>query len=77
MALLDIGLPVMDGYELAEHLGRTASRPVLVAVTGYGTDRDQERSRASGFDIHLVKPVDLNDLVGRMRQLSGGQNAQR
>jgi signal transduction histidine kinase len=64
VALLDIGLPVMDGYELArrlrEHSGGDRLR--LVAVTGYGQSKDRERSRAAGFDEHLVKPVDLDHL---------------
>jgi CheY-like chemotaxis protein len=60
VALLDIGLPVMDGYELAKKL-RDAFGPRLrlLAVTGYGQDADRDRSRDAGFDVHLVKPVDL------------------
>jgi PAS domain S-box-containing protein len=63
-ALLDIGLPVMDGYELASLLRQVwADRPVqFVAITGYGQETDKEKSKVSGFDAHLVKPVDLNDL---------------
>jgi CheY-like chemotaxis protein len=65
IALLDIGLPVMDGYELArrlrEHpdLGKTH----LFAITGYGQESDRERSRAAGFQEHLVKPIDLAHLA--------------
>jgi CheY-like chemotaxis protein len=63
-ALLDIGLPVMDGYELAERVLRRAERAILlVAVTGYGQDTDRERSRAAGFAHHLVKPVNTRELV--------------
>jgi signal transduction histidine kinase len=60
-AVLDIGLPVMDGYELALRLRERwpAAQLRLIAVTGYGQDADRERSRAAGFDEHLVKPVDL------------------
>jgi len=55
--LLDIGLPQMDGYELARQLCAVlGERPVLVAVTGYG--HLEERSRAEGFDHHFLKPVD-------------------
>ena len=58
--LLDIGLPGMDGYELARVLrGMPEARSArLIAVTGYGQQRDRARSRDAGFDVHLVKPVD-------------------
>jgi signal transduction histidine kinase len=57
IALVDIGLPVMDGYELARRLRRELQRCRLVAVTGYGQEDDRRRSFAAGFDEHLVKPV--------------------
>jgi signal transduction histidine kinase len=58
IALLDIGLPGMDGYQLGRAL--RAGRDVrLVAVTGYGQERDRARSRAAGFEAHLAKPVDM------------------
>jgi signal transduction histidine kinase len=65
VALLDIGMPGMDGHELARRL---AARPwakglVLVAVTGWGQDTDRRRSEAAGFAHHLVKPVDPGDLT--------------
>ena len=70
VALLDIGLPVMDGYELAGRL--RASRPGrplrLIAVTGYGQESDRARSRDAGFEAHLVKPVDLAALRRVMEQ---------
>jgi signal transduction histidine kinase/ActR/RegA family two-component response regulator len=60
IALLDIGLPVMDGYELARRLRElpTWSRVRLVALTGYGQDNDRRRSMDAGFQVHLVKPID-------------------
>ncbi len=56
VAVLDIGLPVMDGYELAGLLQREV-RPRLIALTGYGQAHDRARARAAGFAHHLVKPV--------------------
>jgi len=60
--LLDLGLPVMDGYEVAERLRSAGVFSVLVAVTGYGQEADRARSEASGFAAHFVKPVDLEEL---------------
>jgi len=56
---LDIGLPGMDGYEIAERLRELpeSAHAVLVAITGYGQDEDRRRSREAGIDHHLVKPV--------------------
>jgi signal transduction histidine kinase len=64
--LLDIGLPEMDGYEVARRLRAGGSRAQLVALTGYGRLQDVERAKAAGFDAHLVKPVDLQLLLGRL-----------
>ena len=60
--MLDIGLPVMDGFELADRL-KTARGVRLLAVTGYGQESDVRRSRAAGFDAHFVKPVNLERLL--------------
>jgi CheY-like chemotaxis protein len=62
--LLDIGLPEIDGCEVARRMrGMPELQGVrLVALTGYARDEDRERTRAAGFDHHLVKPVDLDDL---------------
>jgi CheY-like chemotaxis protein len=64
IVLLDIGLPVMDGYEVARRLRATSGtrRLRLIALTGYGQDADRQRSLDAGFDYHLVKPVDLEVL---------------
>ena len=64
VALLDIGLPGMDGYELAGRLKALFAGLRLIAVTGYGQDADRARAAAAGFDHHLVKPVDLDRLIG-------------
>ena len=66
IAFLDIGLPGLDGYDLARALRERlngAAPPRLVAVTGYGLDTDRARSTAAGFADHLVKPVELSSLV--------------
>jgi signal transduction histidine kinase/ActR/RegA family two-component response regulator len=63
LALVDIGLPGMDGYEVARRLRALPAPPVrLVALTGYGQATDRQRAREAGFDIHLVKPVDADEL---------------
>ena len=65
IALLDVGMPGMDGYELARRLRASAldPRPVLIAVTGWGTEKDKDKAMAAGFDRHLTKPVDPDRLV--------------
>ncbi len=65
VAILDIGLPVMDGYELAARLRElpNCKNCRLIALTGYGQAHDRQRSRAAGFDEHLVKPVDVQRLL--------------
>jgi CheY-like chemotaxis protein len=59
VVLLDIGLPELDGYEVAQCLRASGSTVRLVALTGYGQAEDVQRTRAAGFDAHLVKPVDF------------------
>lgn len=63
--LLDIGLPDMDGFELARVLREepVTSRSLIVAVTGYGQDADRSASAAAGFDHHMVKPLDTSRLA--------------
>jgi PAS domain S-box-containing protein len=68
IAILDIGLPVIDGYELARRLReRSPDRMIrFIAVTGYGTEEDRGRSRAAGFEAHFVKPIDHEVLLRRL-----------
>jgi CheY-like chemotaxis protein len=75
VVLLDIGLPGMDGYEVARRLREQEGLKgtLLIAVTGYGQEEDRRRSRDASFDYHLTKPVDPEAL----RQLvTGAQEAQ-
>ena len=63
LVLLDIGLPGMDGYEVAARLRAAGhTRAALVALTGYGRESDVQRSREAGFDHHLVKPAEISAL---------------
>jgi CheY-like chemotaxis protein len=78
--LLDIGLPGLDGYEVARRLRQemACQETVLIAVTGYGQPEDRQRSRAAGIDHHLLKPVDwdvLRSLLSRFQALSGGKSS--
>ncbi len=74
IALIDLGLPQMDGYELARRIHAeydAARRPYLVALTGYGLPEDRSRTREAGFDLHLVKPVDAATLAAALERRSG------
>lgn len=79
VALLDIGLPVMDGYELAERLRdtTTGSGLRLIAVTGYGQSEDKLRSQAAGFEAHMVKPLALDQLQQLFERLSDASSGER
>lgn len=63
--LMDIGLPGMDGYRIAEQLRKEkgCENAVLIAISGYGQEQDRRRSIEAGFDYHLVKPVDYQRLL--------------
>ncbi|MEO5695992.1 MAG: response regulator [Burkholderiaceae bacterium] len=75
--ILDLGLPVMDGFEVARRIRALegSSKITLVAVTGYGRDIDRQRTRDAGFDHHMVKPVDLESLNDWLVGASGRRNA--
>ena len=71
VVLLDLGMPGMDGYAVANRIRSDARyrNMTLVAVTGRGQDKDRARSKAEGFDHHLSKPTDFNHLVGLLGQV--------
>jgi CheY-like chemotaxis protein len=64
LMLLDLGLPVVDGLQVAQWVRQEPAlrSVVLVALTGYGQDSDRQRTREVGFDHHLVKPVDFSKI---------------
>jgi signal transduction histidine kinase/ActR/RegA family two-component response regulator len=77
VAILDIGLPEVDGYGVAERLRERLGEdsPVFAALTGYSQDGDRARSQAAGFRHHFVKPIDLDELLaflGKLRPARGG-----
>ncbi len=77
--LLDIGLPQMDGNELARRLRRQPenAHSVMVAVTGYGQDSDRKQTLDSGFDHHLVKPVSTAKLAAVIEAVGRSQSMSR
>ncbi|HZT78334.1 MAG TPA: response regulator [Vicinamibacterales bacterium] len=74
IALIDIGLPGLDGYQLARTLRETEEcrDTFLVAITGYGRPEDSARAREVGFDVHLVKPVQPERLAHVIRTRRSG-----
>jgi signal transduction histidine kinase/CheY-like chemotaxis protein len=79
VALIDVGLPGFDGYELARRVrAQLGDGPVLIAMTGYGQPDDRARAFEAGFDEHVVKPVSLEDLaaaIERTRSKKAGRSA--
>jgi CheY-like chemotaxis protein len=71
VCLLDIGLPELDGNELARRLRAMPemAHAVLIAVTGYGQSQDRENAFAAGFDHHFVKPIDTGKLVALLAEI--------
>ena len=78
VVLLDLGMPDMDGYEVAGRLRETSlpGRVAIVALTGWGQDEDRQRVRDAGFDHHLVKPVDLASLQTLLTSLARSRAGQ-
>ncbi|MNW04685.1 Polar-differentiation response regulator DivK [compost metagenome] len=71
VVLLDLGMPTMDGFETARRLREIPElrHARIVALTGFGQPDDRRRTRAAGFDLHLVKPADLGALTRMLDEL--------
>ena len=78
VAFVDLGLPGIDGFGVAERVRSIAGRrPVLVAISGYGRDEDKRRAREAGFDAHMTKPVDHDRVEAFLQELAGSPRAGR
>jgi two-component system CheB/CheR fusion protein len=79
IAILDVGLPEMDGYELARRIRQDATcrETILIAVTGYGRASDHQASQEAGFDGHLVKPVNVEQLLELLASFRDGAGSLR
>ena len=69
VVILDIGLPDLDGYEVARRLRKKEFGGAIIALTGYGQESDKERARDAGFQFHLTKPVGLKDVEAVLRKI--------
>ena len=71
LVLLDIGLPTMNGYEVAQAFRKDERlrNTVLIAISGYGQEQDRVRAQKAGFDHHLVKPVEFDSLLSLLEKL--------
>ena len=72
VVIVDLGMPTMDGLTVARTLTERcgADRPTLIALTGYGSDKDRARTKEAGFDAHMVKPVEPAELQTKLRELA-------
>jgi len=79
VVLLDIGMPVMDGYEVARVLRERypERHPTIVAVTGWGQEDDRRRGREVGIDYHLTKPADIDKLASLLAEIAGRNAGER
>ncbi len=75
IVLLDIGLPELNGYEAAQQIRQSAwgQDMILVALTGWGQEEDRQKSKSAGFDAHLVKPIDHDQLLQLLNELTGSR----
>jgi CheY-like chemotaxis protein len=73
VAVVDIGLPVLDGYQLARQVRSALGEGILlIALTGYSRPEDRLQAREAGFDVHLSKPADLDELARLVRNGTSG-----
>jgi DNA-binding response OmpR family regulator len=73
-AVLDIGLPGLDGYHLAQSLRHEfGSKLILIAYTAYGLKEDRDRAAQAGFDAYYIKPSELDKLLSRLRRVTPGR----
>lgn len=79
IALIDLGLPGIDGYEVARRIRESLRRGeiFLAALTGYSDDEDRMRTEKAGFDVHLVKPVESASLAQLLSDVAASHAAQR
>jgi CheY-like chemotaxis protein len=72
VVLLDLGLPVLNGWDVARRIRAMPlpRRPLIVAVTGYGRDEDRQRSADTGIDFHLLKPADPQELLDLLQAIA-------
>jgi two-component system CheB/CheR fusion protein len=79
IAILDVGLPEMDGYEVARQLRQKPDHEnlLLIALTGYGRSSDRSASRQAGFNEHLVKPVRADQLLSVLADMQSAGSRQR
>ncbi|CAN5353287.1 hypothetical protein BH11PLA2_BH11PLA2_19600 [soil metagenome] len=76
LVFLDIGLPGMNGYEVAKRLRTVLHHEpaVLIALTGWGSDNDKQRSREAGFDFHMTKPIESDKVIELITSLDLGNS---
>jgi CheY-like chemotaxis protein len=73
-AVFDLGMPGIDGYELARTIRKEyGATPTLIAATGYGQPEDRKRAIEAGFDVHVVKPASIDDLIRILDDRSVGR----
>jgi CheY-like chemotaxis protein len=77
--LLDIGMPGMDGLDVARRIRQLpgAQDVILIALTGWGQEEDRDRSQSAGFDFHLIKPADVNALQHLLVSVDGYSEGRR